>query len=80
MLDSLAVEAGGNICVATLYNGGVTVISADGTVLEHVPLPDAFTTNICFGGPDKRDGYITQSRSGRLVQRRWSRPGLGLSE
>ncbi|MEY2893756.1 MAG: hypothetical protein RJA98_3664 [Pseudomonadota bacterium] len=78
MLDSLAVEAGGNICVATLYNGGVTVISADGTVLEHVPLPDAVTTNICFGGPRMTTAFITLSSTGRLVAMDWPRPGLRL--
>ena len=38
-LDSLAVEAGGRICVATLWNGGVTVFEPSGAA-EHVPFPD----------------------------------------
>ena len=29
--DSLAVDAAGNICVATLVNGGITVVSPDGS-------------------------------------------------
>ena len=36
--DSLAVDAGGNVCVATLINGGITVVSADGERLEHLPI------------------------------------------
>ncbi len=51
LFDSLAVDAAGNICVATLFNGGITVISPDGASIEHVPMPDLYTTNICFGGP-----------------------------
>jgi gluconolactonase len=83
MFDSLALEQNGNICIATIGapgTAGITVIDSAGKLVERVPMPDRSTTNICFGGPDKRDGYITQSRSGRLVQRRWSRPGLGLRE
>ncbi|MDH3450999.1 MAG: SMP-30/gluconolactonase/LRE family protein [Gammaproteobacteria bacterium] len=76
--DSLAVDAGGNVCVATLINGGITVVSGDGRRLEHVPFPDLYTTNICFGGPDLRTAYVTLSMSGRLVATDWPRPGLAL--
>jgi gluconolactonase len=76
--DSLAVEADGNICVATLIHGGITVISPDGAAIEHLPMPDLYTTNICFGGPDLRTAYITLSNSGRLVALDWPRPGLPL--
>ena len=76
--DSLAVEANGNICVATLAHGGITVVAPDGSSAEHVPMPDAHTTNICFGGPDLRTAYVTLSGSGRLVALDWPRPGLPL--
>ncbi|MDO8704387.1 MAG: SMP-30/gluconolactonase/LRE family protein [Sulfuricaulis sp.] len=78
LFDSLAVEANGNICVATLFNGGITVISPDGKSIEHVPLPDLFTTNICFGGPDLKTAYLTLSSTGRLAVLDWPRPGLRL--
>jgi gluconolactonase len=77
--DSLAVDNAGNICVATLINGGITVISPDGTSIEHIPMPDLFTTNICFGGPDLQTAYVTLSNSGRLVAIDWPRPGLYLN-
>jgi len=79
MFDSLAVEAGGNVCVATIGApgiAGVTVIDPHGALLERVPMPDRSTTNICFGGEDRRDAFITLSRSGRLAMKRWRRPGL----
>lgn len=79
MFDSLAVEAGGNICVATLVRGGITVISPEGDIVEHVPLQDRFTTNICFGGQDMRTAYVTLSSTGRIVGLEWSRPGLRLA-
>ncbi len=76
-LDSLAVEASGRICVATLWNGGVTTFEPSGAY-EHTPFPDPVTTNICFGGPDMRDAWITGSSTGRLFKVRWPRPGLKL--
>jgi gluconolactonase len=78
LLDSLAVEANGNVCSATLFNGGITVFCPDGKH-EHVPMPDPLTTNICFGGADLRDAYITLSGTGRLIRTRWPRPGLALN-
>ncbi len=78
-LDSLAVEADGKVCVATILNGGVTVFDpADGST-EHVPVPDLICTNICFGGADLRDAWITASATGRLFKTRWPRPGLKLN-
>ena len=56
--DSLALDAEGRICVATLINGGITVISPDGRHIEHHPMPDPITTNICFGGADMRTAFI----------------------
>lgn len=78
MLDSLAVEAGGKVCVATIINGGISIVDPDGSV-EHVPVPDAVTTNICFGGADMRDAWITAGSTGRLYKARWPRPGLKLA-
>ena len=79
LLDSLAVDAVGNVCVATLVNGGITIISPDGARTEHVPLPDPLTTNICFGGPDLRTAYITLSGTGKLVAMEWKTKGLRLT-
>jgi gluconolactonase len=80
--DSLAVEAGGNVCVATIYNPGITVISPQGDI-EHVPLPgelyDPVPTNIAWGGDDMRTAYITLSATGRVMACRWPRPGLSLA-
>lgn len=76
-LDSLAVQANGRICVGTLWNGGITVFDPDGTY-EHVPFPDVCTTNICFGGADMRDAFVTCSTTGCLYKCRWPEPGLKL--
>lgn len=79
LLDSLAVDAEGNVCVATIVNGGITVFAPDGSKTEHVAFPDPLTTNICFGGEDLRTAWITLSATGRLVRTEWDRPGLALA-
>ena len=78
LLDSLAVEAGGKVCVATIINGGITAFDPDGST-EHFPVPDVIVTNICFGGADMRDAWITASGTGKLYKCRWPRPGLKLN-
>jgi gluconolactonase len=77
-LDSLAVEACGKVCAATIGDSGITVFDPEGAT-ELVRVPDLLTTNICFGGPDMRDAWITGSLSGRLYKARWPRPGLKLN-
>ena len=78
--DSMAVDAFGNACVATLLHGGITVISPDGTLASHVPLPDPYTTNLCFGGADMRTVYVTLSGTGKLIAiDDWPVPGLKLN-
>jgi gluconolactonase len=79
LFDSLAVDAEGNVCVATLVNGGITSISPDGLKIEHFPMPDRLTTNICFGGNDLMTAFITLSSSGKLVSTSWPRAGLALN-
>jgi gluconolactonase len=78
LLDSLAVEAGGKVCVATIINGGITAFDPDGST-EHFAVPDVIVTNICFGGADMRDAWITASGTGKLYKARWPRPGLKLN-
>jgi len=77
--DSLAVEENGNICVATLVNGGISVISPQGELLEFWRAPEGYCTNICFGGADRKTAYITLSGYGHLLAVDWPRPGLALN-
>ncbi|MEN9505255.1 MAG: hypothetical protein RI958_1181 [Actinomycetota bacterium] len=82
LLDSLAVDGEGNVCVATLVNGGITVISPAGE-MSHIATGDLLTTNICFGDRDGsgeyRDAYVTLSGTGTLVHMRWPHRGLRLN-
>jgi gluconolactonase len=77
--DSLAVEASGNICVATLVTGHITVVAPDGRVVRQVKMPDVYPTNICFGGADMKTAYVTLSGTGELAAMDWPEPGLRLN-
>jgi gluconolactonase len=78
LFDSLAVDASGNVCIATLIQGGITIVSPRDGATERIDMPDIFTTNICFGGPSLKIAYITLGASGRLVSVEWPRQGLPL--
>ena len=66
--DSLAVDSEGNVCVATIFNGGITSFSPDGSKITHTAFDDFITTNICFGGEDLKTAYVTLSSTGRLAK------------
>lgn len=78
LLDSLAVDGAGNVCVATLglQAAGVTVISPTGEIVEQILTGDPLTTNICFGGDT---AYLTLSGTGRVVSMPWRHGGLRLN-
>lgn len=80
--DSLGVDAEGNVCVATIINGGITIISPDGS-FSHVAPPaelfDPLVTNICWGGDDLRTAYITTSATQKLITCDWPTPGKPLA-
>lgn len=79
LFDSLAVQDDGQVCVATLFNGGISVVSPEVGLVRHIALPDPFTTNLCFGGPALSSAFITLSSTGRLVRLDWPTPGLPLN-
>lgn len=85
LFDSLAVDGDGWVNVAALGNGGIRSVSPDGSIAEHLALPDPITTNLCFGGPPDADpdgwrtAFVTLSSTGRLVALDWPRPGLRLA-
>jgi gluconolactonase len=78
MFDSLAVDGEGNVCVATLMTGAISVIAPDGTLLRQVPVPehDPYVTNICFAGSGSRTAWVTSSGRGILYSLEWDTAGL----
>jgi gluconolactonase len=75
--DSLAVQADGQVCVASIADG-ITTFAPSGA-FRQTPLPDRMTTNICFGGAGLREAFITLSETGRLIRTPWPEAGLKLN-
>ncbi|OUW33625.1 MAG: gluconolaconase [Actinobacteria bacterium TMED172] len=78
LFDSLAMDAEGNVSVATIQTGGISTFTPNGDELEFFEVDDPICTNICFGGPKMRTAYITLSGTGQLIRTEWPRPGLPL--
>jgi gluconolactonase len=76
--DSLAVEDDGRIAIGGIADG-IVVVTPDGAEVDLHPVPGDTTTNIAFGGNDRRRAVVTLSRSGRVVETTWPRPGLALN-
>jgi gluconolactonase len=78
LFDSMAVDAEGNLHLGTVP-AGISVVRPDGVLLEQMRMPEAFATNLCFGGPGLRTAFVTLSSTGRVVafESRW--PGAPLN-
>jgi gluconolactonase len=63
-IDGMRLDADGNIYGAAGKDAttGLFVISPQGGLLLHKPMPE-FSTNVCFGGPERRELYLTASTS-----------------
>lgn len=79
LLDSLAVDADGNVVVATLVTGALSVITPQGELIEQWILGDPMVTNVCFGGDGLRTAFATLSATGRVVSFDYPRGGLALN-
>jgi gluconolactonase len=77
-LDSLKVAASGNICIATLVAGCITVVSPGGELLDQVWMPEIYPTNLGFVGQDLQDAIVTLSLTGVVGRLRWPEKGLRL--
>ncbi len=79
--DGLALDAQGNLYVARNGLGGIQVFSPApmGEPLEFIKVPEGLgVTNCCFGGPDNKDLYITESWMGHVYKVKVDQPGLTL--
>lgn len=79
LLDSLALQRDGAICVGTLLTGGISTFNPATGAIDFTPAPDMMATNICFGGPDLRTAYVTCSTTGKLISTRWPVAGQKLN-
>ncbi len=77
--DGMCVDEAGNLLICAQQGGFVSVHSPDGKAIGRIEVEDHGLTNCCFGGPDYRTLYITESELGRVVTVEWERPGLRLN-
>ena len=58
--DGMTIDNKGDIY---LTGNGVTVYNQQGKMILHIPIPEAWTGNVCFGGKDNNELFITASKS-----------------
>jgi gluconolactonase len=57
--DGMTIDDEGNLY---LTGGGVTVVDRQGATIGLIPVPERWTANVAFGGPDRRTLFITASQ------------------
>ncbi len=57
--DGMTIDSQGNVY---LTGKGVTVFDNSGKQIEHIDVPESWTANVCFGGPDMSTLFITASK------------------
>lgn len=58
--DGMTIDEQGNVY---LTGDGVTVFDQHGEQIEHIPVPEDWTANVTFGGPNRQSLFITASTS-----------------
>jgi gluconolactonase len=57
--DGMTIDSKGNIYIT---GKGVTIFDKNGKILGNIPVPESWTANVCFGGPDMKSLFITASK------------------
>jgi gluconolactonase len=66
--DGMTIDEKGNIY---LCGRGVTVFDKTGKQIERIDVPEPWTANVSFGGPDHKTLFITASKSFYAIQLRF---------
>lgn len=77
--DGMCFDAEGNLYVAHIGSGAIVVYDANGTERERIPTGGPTPTNVCFGGPNHDELFVTQDDLGALLRFRLGIPGARLS-
>lgn len=57
--DGMTIDSEGNIYLA---GKGVTIFDRNGNKIGNIAVPESWTANVCFGGPDMKSLFITASK------------------
>jgi len=67
--DGLAIDEAGNLAVAHIGIGAVWLFSETGEPMLRVQSTlGRHTTNMAYGGPDRRSLFITESATGTILR------------
>jgi gluconolactonase len=64
--DGMAFDLAGNLYVAQYGGGVVMVLDPKGELIERITMGGLFPTNVAFGGPDRRNLYVTEVETGAV--------------
>jgi gluconolactonase len=74
--DGMAIDDAGNLCVVHAGFGTVWLFSALGEPLARIRSSAGIrTTNVAFGGPERKTLFITEAEQGVILQARMETPG-----
>ncbi len=65
--DGMTLDERGDVY---LTGDGVTVYDTAGVKIAHIPVPEPWTANLCFGGRDKKTLFITASEGLYIIRMR----------
>lgn len=65
--DGMTLDERGNVY---LTGDGVTVYDPSGNKIAHIPVPEKWTANLCFGGRDRKTLFITASEGVYVLRMR----------
>jgi gluconolactonase len=65
--DGMTLDERGNVY---LTGDGVTVYDPGGKKIAHIPVPEKWTANLCFGGRDRKTLFITASEGVYVLRMR----------
>ena len=63
--DGLTLDDRGNLYIT---GDGVTIYNPAGQKIEHIAVPAKWTSNVCFGGAEKKELFITASEAVYVIQ------------
>jgi gluconolactonase len=75
----MAIDEEGKVWICTPGTGGVEIFDKGRRFVRRIELgTGTMTTNICFGGSDRRDVFVTAAGIGTVLKLRSDAPGLRL--
>jgi gluconolactonase len=75
--DGMAIDEEGNVWICTPGTGGIEIFDRRGIFLQRIELgAGTMTTNICFGGRERCDVFITAAGIGTVLTLKTDVPGL----